>query len=408
MEYGKTIGHLDGSAIKSEHASQIHDSASDGRSWSSIQISECRMEGDRLDLITQRWSSVDSNSGKKNMKLILNKRIIWNGEMWYEHHLKSKEMDFPGRIIRSKKEVNKKETLSIGFTGAPLNGIMRGDIKPLTSIVKDAESAQLRNQKESINGSLCHVIDIVSKDGLYTIWIDPKHGHNIAQAKARKKVGNILFGKPVSAKSNIPDQYNCTEFNFTLSNVVFEMIDGNWMPVEADFHREEKFKDGRKVEIKSHHKRTAIDLAPDFKSLRAFVLNIPNGTPAANLDFSGIRYQWLNGEFVPVVPSDAIESIEASLSEVMVVRNKEGFEKIDGIGSSKAKNEINIDSLRAIDDIDDDKKMVVNKSTNKTTRIKGWKQQGLILLIILGTLLGLVLAIKTVLFHVKDRKNGRR
>ena len=157
---------------------------------------------------------------------------------------------------------------------------------------------------EKVNGFDCYVLEAVTSHGEYKIWIDPEHGYNIAKAETHKANNDILSTGVTkheyadmppgrSYKGKRPGSRDAV--HFYMDNVSFRKVNGVWLPMEAD-HRIIVDYDDRKATYKKHHKRTYVNLTPDFEAIKAFIPKIPEGSIVI-LDWSpGIQYMWQNGK----------------------------------------------------------------------------------------------------------------
>jgi len=67
---------------------------------------------------------------------------------------------------------------------------------------------------------------------------------------------------------------------------------------------------------KQHHKRTNIDLNPDFEAIGAFVPDFPEGTRVYLEDAPGIRYIWQNGKLVPHVDQSFLDVLDNEIEQI--------------------------------------------------------------------------------------------
>jgi hypothetical protein len=164
---------------------------------------------------------------------------------------------------------------SPGHAGAGVMGYFLGDDgsgERVDQVLRDAQRIQVRDRLEPVGRSRCYVVDAVTKRGKYTIWIDPKHGYNIAKAEVFREARQCDAVFTESWKGKIKMFYT------SLSNVRFKRIQDVWVPMEADgeFDSESiRSKDWGKW----HYKRTEVVLNPDHEALRSFYPDdIPTGT----------------------------------------------------------------------------------------------------------------------------------
>lgn len=324
--------------IKAETVSVLADSVSSNRpSWASYSI-ELRKDPNRVDMITQNWGpfpNKDKLKTVKNSKDGYKRRVIWDGDTLFEHHIGSGE--FAGFVSMDNKEELKYKYTADGYYGTPLDGLFPGDLKPLSSILRSADRINLYEEMEAVNDVLCYVIEANSKNGNYVIWIDPEHGYNISRAEIRKTGDNLWYEQPLSKLPTSEDYPTPETILFTIKNVKFQEIGNVWVPVEADMKNTWTYKDGREVTVSMQHKRSDINLEPDFESVKAFVPNIPDGTRVYNevsrITSEGIQFEWKDGkpirkmdDAVMVVIDDMVDQL-LSTDTVTLTNIKKPTEK---------------------------------------------------------------------------------
>lgn len=322
---------LQSHVIKSEDIVEINDTgvADHSRKWIR-SVSEIRRDRGRVDLIMHQWPKMDHKDEPTPPERAYTIRVIWDGETWLEHEYRNK--DAPGRVVVSTREheKEKREYIAVGYYGSPLDGIFTGDLEPVTWILGKTNNMRLRDDMEMVAGVPCYVIEAsTTSNGDYTIWIDPKHGYNIVKARVHKTGSDILYGKAMMRPSKLPPGVSVgykgkqkppgsriTEFSFALSNVRLEKIGDVWVPMEADYEYTRRFPDGRSITDNRHHKRTHIDIAPDFEAIAAFVPDIPDGTRVWVTEFPLVRYIWQKGEILPDVDGLSFEEIDKTVDEL--------------------------------------------------------------------------------------------
>jgi hypothetical protein len=287
--------------------------------------SDFRYDGERYDIIRNSWFDLDSKDDPTPSGKAQNHRQLWDGEKivdgWFFRENNMKDL-IRRDIIMSYDEQLFGDNVPY-VDGAPLLGIFKGDIQPVTTILKETASVRLRETMESVNGSLCYVIESSGKDGEHTVWVDPEHGYNIAKAKVRKSGNNMAFGEPMGPK-NPPvidpatgwQRPEITGFSFELYNVKFEEVDGRWVPIEADYDTTTQYDNNRIAKETRHHRRTLVDLEPDFEAIGAFsAAELPDGTHVMMPEAQGVRYKWLNGKIVPDVDNFIYDVVDFVIEE---------------------------------------------------------------------------------------------
>ncbi|MBN2589482.1 MAG: hypothetical protein JXA96_06450 [Sedimentisphaerales bacterium] len=256
------------------------------------------IDGERIDFRNHQWRNLKSKDQATPLEDADFRSFLWDGSSFY-YYTKLDKYDCSLNITSNSDD--KIEFLSTGYEGTPLIGIFNGDQIPVYSILRKAKTISLREQLEKIGESKCYVINAVTDHGEYTVWIDPEHGYNIAKAEVSKKKGDIHLGKPLSWMGDTTGLGYRSEivplsgYSFNLLNVRFEKINSVWVPVEADYETTLDY-GGRITKAKTHHKQTHTDLNPDFKSLKAFIPDIPDGTQVYKNDSPGTKYIWLDGK----------------------------------------------------------------------------------------------------------------
>jgi hypothetical protein len=162
------------------------------------------------------------------------------------------------------------------------------------------KNVSVRPQTEAINGTMCRVIDASNEKQRFTLWLDPSHGYQVAQAK-----------------------YEDRNLSATFGDVRFEKHGDVWVPMQGTSHMIwSKF--GKIVsDATLRIKRTSIDLKPDFEAVGAFVPGLPDGIRVRIHENPGLRYVWQNGRIVPEIDDSAISAIDKTVTGLAPVANEE-------------------------------------------------------------------------------------
>ena len=158
---------------------------------------------------------------------------LWDGNNFYGY----------GRTSRNYKPNNYPGTLSIGYGDKPDDKVIKQHlIGPHTtgyigtpyeridsrlSKTKNIKNISVRKTPERIGGSDCYVIDTQTSFGKFTLWLDPGHGYNIAQAEIHSSGGD--FG--VSEQQILLQGDSSSVY---IKNTRFEKNNNTWVPVEWD------------------------------------------------------------------------------------------------------------------------------------------------------------------------------
>ena len=151
----------------------------------------------------------------------------------------------------------------------------------------------VRKEPQNIGGVNCYVLDVSSKYGRGTVWLDPEHGYNMAQANFSLRTGDVF--KPTNKPITDP-----WESQFYWRDMTFTLVEGVWFPTQGTF---ECSVDCQRYWAKgAHHlKLTEVQLNPDMDAMDAFsTAHIPDGTPCAYVYRpSSEKYIWQDGRVIP-------------------------------------------------------------------------------------------------------------
>lgn len=379
--------HLNTCVVKSELIVETLDTVSDGPSFEK-QKHEFRTDGVRADLIIDKEFNItdinDATSPHDEYKI----RFFFDGNRWMQENKPGDSSKIWAHISTDKEKYDISMPQSRG--GATLDGIFEGDKEPIDIILKHASRTTVRSQMEEINGVECHVIDAVTPHGKYSLWIDPKHGYNIAKARVLKAGDDILNGKPLDNYTEterirelrkrgmkIPGQK--LEFSFMLDGVKFKKIKDTWIPIEANYQSTVKYEDGREITHKKNYKRTSINLNPNFEEISAFVPDIPNGTEVFLDDIRGIKYRWQDGKLVTDIDDMFLEQLNVVANEIS------SDDKINSIAPVEKSKE-NIDTSNSTSITKSELRGAPRESVQpKTFKLSAFlKISGVICLVIIG------------------------
>jgi hypothetical protein len=113
---------------------------------------------------------------------------------------------------------------------------------------------------------LCYVLEAETPHGHYTLWLDPAHGYNLAQAVRQCRAGHL---RP---NPNSKATYGQRETMLgVVRGVRFERGEGLWVPTEFTNVIDETNPTGVRCRITSHFRVTRLTLNPDHAALKSFV-----------------------------------------------------------------------------------------------------------------------------------------
>ena len=147
--------------------------------------------------------------------------------------------------------------------------------------------------RETLNGTLCFVVEGKTTHGTFTVWIAPEKGYNALKYTVRKEAGDILRDDVLIEDRGI------TECVAVVDAIEIQQIDGVFIPIAG--RQTDSVKAGDDSESGNHFtvRRSEIVLHPDFEALNAFELRFPEGTKVTHWDVPDLEFRWTGGTFVP-------------------------------------------------------------------------------------------------------------
>lgn len=195
-----------------------------------------------------------------------------------------------------------------------------GDELPVTQILKGYTNLSVGDTLENVDGNPCYVLEGSGENGEYKLWIDPANGFGTRRLQVHKSGSNLMFGKPMNANPDQPDDpkmaYPMTmteDLLFEMTDVEFEKVADGFLISRAKIVLSERHSGGEIVEITRDYVANNISVNPDFDALNAFVPPIPRNMPIKNLDFPGLPFKWVDGNIVGGVEAGLIQQLEQTL-----------------------------------------------------------------------------------------------
>ncbi len=264
-------------------------------------------DGDKVHWRYRRWRGLNAADEAAPPEDATCRSFLWDGRTAYEYRL---EKNVAGKLFIHSNDRLKTGMVGLGYAGSPLLGVFKGDTAPVGSILRQARTLTVRPEREEVAGSSCYILDAVTEQGRYTLWLDPDHGYNIARARVHKKTGDLAWGAgrlggtpnagSLPSSAGGAQDARSESISFTLENVRFDRIGEVWVPMEADY--ESIYNQGNSTTTaRFHHRRTRFHLEPDFDAIRAFLPDIPDGTRTFVMDAPGITYEWWENKAIPMV-----------------------------------------------------------------------------------------------------------
>jgi rhodanese-related sulfurtransferase len=271
------------------------------------RLCELRWDGARVSSRCRLWLEQRPKGTMRDSGYV---SLTWDGQKYTSY--RQPEANKPGHVyiddmhgFRAEQKEWEIGALQYGYDAAVLMGRYQGSLERIDVILRGSHAISVRDTTEFVNDCPCYVLDAKTSHGNYTIWLDPRHGFNIARVHILRSrdEGHLYYGQPARERLGI----------FVLENVRFQEVQGAWVAVEADYSSRSE-EDGAKPTVsavKSHIRITEITLNPDHAALRSFTGgDIPNGTEAFIVPVTHIRYLWKDGELVTKVDEKAVRRID--------------------------------------------------------------------------------------------------
>ncbi len=189
--------------------------------------------------------------------------------------------------------------------GSPLWGRICGNNhKSVADLLE--ESGDLTMQEESIDNVPCFVLQGSTKYGRTTAWIAPEKGYKALKWSIEKKGDDLFDEKPITAEFWIA----------TFEAVEFQQIEDFFVPTAGVFTLNQSYPDGKKFSAREDFAVSNIELNPDFNSVEAFKVNLPNGLRVYSEEAPGIRYKWQDGNVVPDIDRRNFEEIDKMIDRI--------------------------------------------------------------------------------------------
>ncbi|MHC4397410.1 MAG: hypothetical protein ACYS1A_17355 [Planctomycetota bacterium] len=317
-EYCETQSKIQSFIIKSKDSSTNDSSFGNGEKEISYFSSELCFDGDRISFRNHLWGGFAMGRDIIPEDKAQYQSFLWDGKDYFQYSKSPTSTAMPHGIVkidRSRKYAEK--LICRGYNGAALLGFSFGDDEKIDTVLRKADIINVENELEPVGGSLCYVINATTPYGKYKVWIDPEHGYNIARMKVQKDTGDLMLGRSLSGKA---------KFSGFVENIRFAKVDDVWVPVEANIKTDRTYRNGTFNRSDRHHKRTEVNINPDFESLGFFAPDdIENGAEVLVLDVAGISYTWQDGKLISNIDEYVISQLDTMANEIM--REKAGTQE---------------------------------------------------------------------------------
>lgn len=264
------------------------------RGYTSVSDIEYRRDGERIDvnLSKKGYQGGEEISGYRSRSIVDS-----TGWLYTQGKPGPGQSVMPGperSVFYSTKRAEGATHCLRGLQGGQILEGFWGNELSMADILKQAENLTVRPRMEEVDGAACYVIEGTEKEyGHYQLWIDPEKDFLPRKALIHKSADDLYGGRPLSERPLT------REITATMDSVKFKNMDGIWFPVECRLVQEDRENEGKRSRSTMIHRRTLVDLNPDFERLGAFVSDLPDGTVVSHNDKLGVKLQLWNGEIVP-------------------------------------------------------------------------------------------------------------
>lgn len=195
-------------------------------------------------------------------------------------------------------------TLDNPGSGSPLWGRIFGNNHKSVADLLD-ESTDLTMSQEILEDMPCYVLKGTTKYGKVSAWIAPQKGYNALKWSIEKR-------KNIDLIDDTPSPMDLWVAVF--HSVKFQQINGQFVPAKGVFVLSEvPNKELGEIIARQEYTISDVQLNPDFDSIGAFKIDLPNGLRIYSQEAPGIRYKWKDGAVVPDVDSHTFEEIDKTI-----------------------------------------------------------------------------------------------
>jgi len=218
-------------------------------------------------------------------------------------------MDPPNAIISDNYEEDFTRKQAHPKFGGVLQGrIFGSDYRSIPALLS-AHKVSVRDNPETIDGTLCHVLEATTKYGRVTVWISPEKGYNALKWVINKSRDHFFD------KTTLSD-IKLDSWTAVFDSVKLQKVDDVFVPKGGAFTLTIEKTDGNTTVLNYEYKISNTQLNPDFDALGAFKIDIPNGLPVFHREFPAIKYFWQDGRLVTKVDEKFIADLDSEIEQL--------------------------------------------------------------------------------------------
>ena len=192
------------------------------------------------------------------------------------------------------------------ITGGPLNGYLPPlDEHRVTEVMAQAADLRLRGA-ESIDGTVCKVVEAQTRHGKYVLWIAESKG--FLPLKVTYDIGpgdlhDYTDRQPFSEVTIFTPEGRKTagaRASGSLDQVTVAKVGDAFVAVSGRFSKTESYGEIQLSNVNTY-KYSDIRINPPFQGTDAFVTDLPAGARVNNMadQISGVKYEWREGRARP-------------------------------------------------------------------------------------------------------------
>ncbi len=294
-------------------------------------LQEFRTDGERMKRIRYMWGEFATPDGDivrpESDKTYVSE--TYNGDKRYQY---ARPHDSAGNVIVELKGPGKIWTidkrLAHGNNISECFGYLEGDVERFDRILKRAGTGQVsvRDEMEDVNGTAHYVIDAKTRNGQYTIWLNPEKGHNFSKAVVVREPGDLVKGR-YEVEPGGKNRYY-------IETTQFIDVNGVWVPAKAKMRVHDTLPNGDQVKHTKDVELISILIDPDHDTLDSFSIDdIKDGAMVYYKDGPPGWYIWRDGKAVAKIDKLVIAELDKKAEEIMAEK-AEGSTANDSIGKA--------------------------------------------------------------------------
>ncbi len=201
-----------------------------------------------------------------------------------------KRRSAPARLVRDSRNTWLQDYIETPAYGGSLTGHFMGNNgQSVVDLLQGASALAYENQPVKTLGQDAYRIEAGTAYGIVRAWISPQAGYNCLRWAIVKRPGQYYRDGQFTGTWSSTTTYEAEETDLVEEQCVVTRARVNYRVEEG----------GKVIVDDTYHLRVKnIDLSPDYKSLGAFRIELPEGTLVKEVDHPTILYKWIAGQLV--------------------------------------------------------------------------------------------------------------